>query len=136
MDHGKSSKQVVWIVGTATVFVQSAAMIVVALWMRQIGVIGHFRQTKAVAALGILAAAFELLSAMLLKSERQWPYAKVCAIFIVGAVMATYLCTCFGWVGVESETMQAVLAAGEVAALLLALSMMSPQRQDIISKLL
>merc|ERR1711874_441830 len=55
-------RQRLWISGTMRVFVQSAAMMTLGMWMRDARLTGSFRQTKAIAALCLLPVPFEALA--------------------------------------------------------------------------
>lgn len=116
-----------WTSGTIRVFVQSAALAALALWMRGAGLTGHFRQTRAVAALSLLPVPFEAVASgvfvgrCLPKTQER---ARCAAIVAVGTVVVLFWCS--GRVGGDMKA-HASLAAMELAILLITLACVEPR---------
>lgn len=111
--------------GTLYVSVQSAALISLALWMREAQLTGSFRQTKAVAALFCLPAIFEALASglycrsMLPKLQK---HSKAIAIALVGVVVRVFVAS---QAAVDEKARVAYIGLG-LSLLLLASAFVGP----------
>mmetsp|Transcript_7324 Transcript_7324/g.20557 ORF Transcript_7324/g.20557 Transcript_7324/m.20557 type:complete len:763 (-) Transcript_7324:314-2602(-) len=121
--HSAGSKRSLLISGTARVFVQSSAIVALALWMRDAGLVGSFRQTKAMAA---VLSVGTICTAWLPQSDKDWQYTKIKVIAVVGAVMVLFLCTSVGLLRPETDGAKATIAALELVTLLAALALAAP----------
>lgn len=114
--------------GTARAFAQSAAMMALALGMRDGGVTGEFRQTKAIAALSLVPAPFEALASGIGMPEwlpRPGDHGRRVAIATVAAVAALHLgASLIGGGAAGAETV--VLIGIELIALMVALAIAAP----------
>lgn len=127
---GAWTRLALWASGTMRVFVQSAAIVAMALRMQDAGLTASFRQSKAVAAMCLLPAAFEAMASgicrpsWLPKPER---LARAAAVSTVGVVVAICVCTTWvGWLRAVDAEARAAVAALELAVLLMALAFAAP----------
>jgi len=123
--------------GTTRVFVQSGAMLAVALCMRDAGFTGNFRQTKVVAALCLLQVPFEALASGIC-CDRKWtsPWKRQRRRRLAFGSLATILlmlfCTRALLLSTEHRVTKAALTACEMGVLLVALAIATP---DSVSRL-
>jgi len=117
-----------WTSGTVRVFVQSAAMMTLALWMRDAGLTGNFRQTKAIAVLCLLPVPFEALASGMCRPSwlpRPEERARIIAVGTVGVVVPIFAWTSYMGLS-RSQGLNAAVAGLELAVLLIALAIAAP----------
>eukprot|EP00930_Biecheleria_cincta_P048163 TRINITY_DN33511_c0_g1_i1.p1 TRINITY_DN33511_c0_g1~~TRINITY_DN33511_c0_g1_i1.p1 ORF type:complete len:778 (-),score=83.47 TRINITY_DN33511_c0_g1_i1:97-2430(-) len=121
-------RQLLLFSGTARVFVQSAAVLALALEMRSAGMVRYFRQTKAVAGICMLPVTFTLGARIL--SARMPSFCRcgrAVAIFIASTVLIASQCAQFFNVEQSQPEYRLIVAYGELGSILVALAMATPQ---------
>lgn len=122
--------------GTARVFVQSGVFLAAALCVRDGGFIGNFRQTKIVAALCFLQVPFEALASGLCGGPSKAPWKRLRRRRLSFGSLAVFMVLCILTrsfaLTEEHRAARCTLAAAELAALLVALAIATP---DSVSRL-
>lgn len=121
--------------GTARVFVQTAAMFALALWMHEVDMTGDFRQTRAVALLCILPVPLEAVASGVSRCPTwfaKWQR-KTTALALVTVAVCLFIASTIALaLGSVTSVGRVFLAGLELALLLQALAVAAPQN---ISKL-
>eukprot|EP00415_Alexandrium_ostenfeldii_P000513 UN0513 len=125
--RAKTSKKPRWVLlfsGTTRIFVQTAGVITLALWMRDYGFVGNFRQTAAAAGLCLLPVPCEALAASS-TSQRNRRFTRYIAVLAVLVVVVLFV---FGHLAYwpEDGGFRVALVAAEQASLLVALAFAAP----------
>jgi hypothetical protein len=117
--------------GTARVLVQSAAVMLLALWMRDDGLSGHFMQTKGTAVLVMLPLPFQMIASHSAGSDSQWHWSRKAAIATLVALVCFICVTNLTSPWAEDSAGSAfrlVPIALETLALLVVLAIAAPVR--------
>lgn len=128
---------------TARVFVQSSAIMTLALWMRDANMTGSFRQTKAIALFFFLPAPFQAVASGVCPMPFSCPAwlpsleerGKEVVVVMVATVMAVFICTSLTRGANESPVVLTCVAVVELAALLIALAIATPLSASRLNEL-